>query len=317
MSYFHAVRGVGAGIGAMLGYYFVTLDLDDYSSTFLFLSVLGGCAVATASCAPETLVLSEKKMPIVRDESLTGEPSAEDAASAADGTRRCDKRRGGSCGAWGLIFGSRTILLLTSFVFCFVFGASSLTISQSFMTSEFEWSDDTVTLAGIAGGAFGFGSLLASGQIIPRLGALLSVVVASFLATAGILLMAVGSQIHHTVFMLGFFVLFASAFGVIAYVQYISARVDPNRMGALQGGIAAFALSAWIIGSNLSAVLNRDLPIPQRWSIFLGGGLVSAVGCVIALYLYSTRDWKQKRDARRAKAAAEQAEEKSREMHPL
>ena len=42
----------------------------------------------------------------------------------------------------------------------------------------------------------------------------------------------------------------------MAYLQFISARVDSTQMGAVQGALSASGLMAYILGSNLFTVLS-------------------------------------------------------------
>ena len=50
-----------------------------------------------------------------------------------------------------------------------------------------------------------------------------------------------------------------SFFGLVAYLQFISARVDPSRMGALQGALGACVLFGFILGNTLFTILSIRL----------------------------------------------------------
>ena len=80
---------------------------------------------------------------------------------------------------------SRTIFIFAIYLFLFTFGLSSLVILQSYMTTTFRLTSFQVFSVGLVFSVVGFTSLICSGCIIPKLGALLGIAVASTLATSG------------------------------------------------------------------------------------------------------------------------------------
>eukprot|EP00941_MAST-03F_sp_MAST-3F-sp1_P006198 g6198.t1 len=293
VGYSKGVAACGSAVGAMLGLYILTLYLTDYSTTCFALTIPCLLVIVLSCFAPETLPpeipAEEEISPLRRRESLMiRKEVGEDIPKFCSwkGCKyRCRKRDSGPLAEWTLVFGSRSMLLLAAFVFFFFLGASSLSIVQSFMTTQFGWTSTRVTLALMSSGFVGFFFLVFAGSIIPLLGALKSTVVAAYLATSGTALMSF-APISSVLFMLGLYLICASVFGAVAYIQFVGARVDPTRMGALQGCLAAFALTAYVVGSNIAAALNESLGKRHRYTIFLIGAAVSALGCVIITYMH-------------------------------
>ena len=75
----------------------------------------------------------------------------------------------------------------------------------------------------------------------------------------------------------------------MAYLQFISARVDSTQMGAVQGALSASGLMAYILGSNLFTVLSVGVLSETRWACYLIGAGVMAVGCGLVLILFRLR----------------------------
>ena len=80
-------------------------------------------------------------------------------------------------------------------------------------------------------------------------------------------------------FMIGMLTLCSSGFGGVAYLQFISARVDASQMGAIQGALSASGLMAYIIGSNLFTLLSVGLRNEVRWACYLIGAGLMALAC--------------------------------------
>ena len=76
-------------------------------------------------------------------------------------------------------------------------------------------------------------------------------------------------------------------FGLVAGLQFISARVDPSRMGALQGALTACALIGGVLGQfSFTALFVMD-EIPKN-IIFVIGSIVSGCGTLLVFYLRAT-----------------------------
>ena len=75
--------------------------------------------------------------------------------------------------------------------------------------------------------------------------------------------------------------------GLVAGLQFISARVDPSRMGALQGALTACALIGGVLGQFLFTALFVMDEIPKN-IVFVIGSIVSGCGTLLVFYLRAT-----------------------------
>jgi MFS family permease len=214
------------------------------------------------------------------------------AIGCTNQTKKCATypccRRGGFCSPMRLVLESGTLSLVAAFIFMFVLGGSCLTISQSFTVLQFGWTSTESTLAFMGGGGVGLISLFFAGCIIPKLGSLQAILVASMLATVGCSLMAM-APLSPILFMIGMLTLCSSSFGAVAYLQFISARVDVSQMGAIQGALSASGLMAYIIGSNLYTALSVGALSEARWACYLIGAGLMAVACGLVAILFRIR----------------------------
>ena len=78
-----------------------------------------------------------------------------------------------------------------------------------------------------------------------------------------------------------------SGFGLVAGLQFISARVDPSRMGALQGALTACALAGGVIGQFLFTAIFVFDGFPKN-VVFVVGSIVMGCGTLLIFYLRST-----------------------------
>jgi hypothetical protein len=78
-----------------------------------------------------------------------------------------------------------------------------------------------------------------------------------------------------------------SFFGLVAYLQFISARVDPSRMGALQGALGACVLFGYILGNTLFTILSIRLGEFDHL-VFGIGACIMACGSMLVAYLQCT-----------------------------
>ena len=89
-------------------------------------------------------------------------------------------------------------------------------------------------------------------------------------------------------FIVGLWVLGATSFGKVAYLQYLSSRVDASRMGALQGALGAVSALSSIVGSNLFTTLFvGPLGGHNSWSLFLIGAGILCMACALIVPLWS------------------------------
>lgn len=123
-----------------------------------------------------------------------------------------------------------------------------------------------------------------SSSIIKRFGAMNAMILAASTAASGMLLMAL-AWIGWPIFIAGVYLLASSAFGLVVYIQYIAARVDPGRMGAVQAGIASFVKLGFIGGTPFFTALNIALEKDKRWLSFFVGSIIAALSCCL---LYCT-----------------------------
>jgi MFS family permease len=241
-----------------------------------------GAAVAVELSSPSSLKSDEPKNEFQRPPTSSLRQQTSSANSCTNQTKKCATypccRRGGICSPMRLVLESGTLTLIASFIFVFVLGGSCLTISQSFTTVQFGWTSTESTLAFMGGGVVGLISLFFAGYVIPKLGSLRAIFAASVLATAGCSLMAM-APLSPALFMIGMLTLCSSGFGGVAYLQFISARVDASQMGAIQGALSASGLMAYIIGSNLFTLLSVGLLNEVRWACYLIGAGLMALAC--------------------------------------
>ena len=156
---------------------------------------------------------------------------------------------------------------------------------SAYTLSDLRWTQTEATLAFIGGGLIALISLLTSSCIVPRLGSLLAMVVSSGLATSGLAVMCL-SQLSAFFFVVGFAILCAGAFGIVAYLSFVSARVDPSRQGEMQGAIGACGLAGFVVGQFLFSQLFVHLPEGTKWIVFVLGVAVSGVACGLVLKLW-------------------------------
>ena len=142
-------------------------------------------------------------------------------------------------------------------------------------------------------------------NIIKYLGPLKALITAATLAAIGLGLMAT-APLGWFFFMIGLYVLMTSAFGSVAYIQFIAARVSPSSMGAIQGGLSIFAMLGFIIGSIVFTALNIALKKEHRWLCFLFGSCISGASCALVYFLLVYK--KEKQEERSIASQIEQEE---------
>eukprot|EP00944_MAST-04C_sp_MAST-4C-sp1_P004575 g4575.t1 len=302
---FQGIKAVGASVGAILGLYYTTRNLESYAALWFSFAVPLGINIILACFAPETLLKTKKRSSLREKENLTpiapvqqgesvllGNEDINDNVLPQSTKRRnildyCKGDEGSPCASWPLICGNSVIRRVAAFVFFFIAGASCIVITQVFMTTQFEWTSTETTLALMSSGVIALISLLLSGKIIKCFGSLKALSIAASLATVGLGLMSTG-PFGPLPFMLGLYVLMSSFFGAVAYIQFIAARVRPGSMGAIQGGLSTFASLGFIIGSVAFTALFTVLKEEQRWLCFLVGCFISAAGCVSIITIPGT-----------------------------
>ena len=252
-----------------------------WGDVFMLLLAPSGLTILFAWFAPETLPKPQNRrhMSLVEGSDFT--PSDEDAA-ALSSRRRCDGKLCSTC----RLLASPQIAIISVFVFLFVLGGSSLLVCKAFMTIQFGWTSTQSTALTLVGGVVALVSLLGAGWIVPRLGSLFSMLASAVLATVGLGLMCL-APFSWLLFLTGLICLCISAFGSVAFQQFISARVDPARMGALQAALSACAMVGVVLGSNFFTFLFVWLD-EERWAVFGAGAGIMAVACGLVLYLYVT-----------------------------
>ena len=296
--WFQGIKSCGTAIGVGFSGFFISLELHYYASTWTLLIVPALFVAFFSFLGPETLqpTVTRRRQSILKRESLTNPQdlivslSSLDGDTGSNGASKTDnqsKLYKCCCSPFRLCLGSRTITIVAAFIFLFTLGGSALVIVQAYMTIAFGLTATEVFAIGACAGIVAFISLTCAGCILPLLGALLGMGVAAGLATLGLTLMAISIFIH-AFFYIGMLVMASSLFGVVAYLQFISARFDPSQMGALQGALAASALLGFIIGSNLFTALSvlPDFPKPM---VFVIGACFMFVGTVMIFYLRCTR----------------------------
>ena len=320
---FQGIKAFGSAIGAGIGFYYTTKNLESYASIWFSLSFLIFINLILTCFSPETLSKTRRRSSLRDKENLTpiipiqqGENELlnhdnnnddDDDNNRNNETRhrninnrdrrtslqrRCTGREGSACAAWPLIWGNGTMRTIALFIFLFITGVSCIAITQVFMTTQFEWTSTVTTLAGMSSGVIGVISLSFAGRIIKYLGPLKALITAATLAAIGLGLMAT-APLGWFFFMIGLYVLMTSAFGSVAYIQFIAARVSPSSMGAIQGGLSIFAMLGFIIGSIVFTALNIALKKEHRWLCFLFGSCISGASCALVYFLLVYKKEKQ------------------------
>ena len=171
------------------------------------------------------------------------------------------------------------IRVITVFVFMFVIGASCLKIVQIFMVTEFDFGRVKSTVIFVSIAIPSIASLVAAKEIIRRIGAIRATTLAVGLAAIGASLMSM-APLGPLPFIVGLWVLGATSFGKVAYLQYLSSRVDASRMGALQGALGAVSALSSIVGNSLFTTLFvGPLGGHNSWSLFLIGAGILCMAC--------------------------------------
>ena len=229
---YQGVKAFGTGCGAAAGVVFLSMNLEYYGvvwSTMLIPCVL---CVVLAGCAPETLPRKTARITsaIVRRQSVTlpvprdgvmevkdddddddGDMTEELSSNGARTSSRfssmshCTKRKCKAviCSPFGLCINSRTIAIISLYVFLFTLGGSSLVIVQSFLTTTYAWNSIQVVLFGMFGGCIALISVVGAGWLIPKFGSSLRALkVASMLTTCGLgcMVLAKVSWVSHLSF---------------------------------------------------------------------------------------------------------------------
>jgi DHA1 family tetracycline resistance protein-like MFS transporter len=271
------VKAFGVALGSGVGFYFVTLNLENYTSMLLICVVPTVLAILCVIAAPETLL---------QNASIVGE----DLPSVSDENQRT--RCQTFCSPYRLLRGSWVLSLIALAVFLFVLGISCLSVCLAFMTLTFGWTSTQSTLALLVGLVCGLISLFCAGRIPLRIRPLRAIFVASTIATCGVAIMAL-APLSWFFFMLGLLLMSSSAFGIVAYLQWISAQVDPGQMGALQGALGACAMTGQVLGSNVFLYLFVWLG-ERRWICFLIGAADMSLACGLLAYLSYAMDRREK-----------------------
>jgi MFS family permease len=295
-----AVLLVGSAIGGAIGLSYITLNIENYAPLFFCLCIPQAVNLMLTFVVPETLPKAIRRSSLRKQENLTpvqqgtgsllddGEEGEFGAAQGATGGALIQTQPGSVCATWPLVLGNPTIRIICLFVFFFALGGSCVIIAQVFMTTQFGWTATGATVAFMPGSLLILTSFLCADRIIKRFGALKSMVLASCLATLGMFIMSLAS-IGWPVFVAGLYILLSSVFGTVAYVQYIAARVDPGRMGAVQAGIAAFLKLGLIVGAPTFTAMNLALKKEDQWLSFFVGSIIAGLSCCL-LYCHLGRD---------------------------
>ena len=276
------------------------------------LSVLALVMVFLSVASPEALAASSTQL---RESLISEGSSASDSAAAADDRNTASNFPVGSdstpsktrhedaqsrscahkfCGLERGMFSHIRLIardpVLTKiawFAVFFAFAGACLSTVSAYTVSDLMWTQTEATLAFIAGGLIGLVSLSTSSCIVPRLGSLLSMVASSGLATSGLVIMCL-SPISAFFFVVGFALLCTGAFGIVAYLSFVSERVDPRRQGEMQGAIGACGLAGFAIGQLMFSQLFLNLPEGTKWVVFVIGAAISAASFGLVFKLWSS-----------------------------
>ena len=234
-----AVEILGTTIGGGIGFYYTTLNIENYASLFLCLCIPQALNIILSCFVPESLPKTIRRTSLRKEETLTPVPQGAgslledevDSEVVRDAKPPLlQSQQGSICATWPLVMGNPIIRSICFFVFLFSLGGSCVVITQVFMTTQFGWSSTTVTLAIMPSALIILVSFTFSGLIIKYFGAMKSMILAASIAAVGMFLMAL-AWAGWLIFIAGVYTLLSSAFGMVAYVQYIAARVDQGVWG--------------------------------------------------------------------------------------
>lgn len=320
MGILQGVKALGTVAGTIVGVLLISHNYADYADKFIALSVLGFVMVILSVYAPETLV----KSPTQLNENLISHDSTHEKNSDAHGlshgtlnsspmsmskaegdnghpsntilsaaSTKISKFCGLSRGPFAhidLILEDRVLRSIALYAIFFAFGGACLSTISAYTVSDLNWTQTESTFALVGGGCIGLISLCASSCIVPRFGSLLSMVLSSAIATTGLLVMCL-SPLSSYFFVAGFAFLCSGSFGIVAYLSFVSMRVDPDRQGEMQGAIGACGLVGFVIGQFMFSQLFVYLENGTKWIVLLIGAFISSIACLLVLRIWKSNKW--------------------------
>jgi MFS family permease len=283
------IKTFGGLIGAALGIMIISWNVSDYSSIFVSLVVPGLAMALLASCSPETTAHHLSVAIKVDDAPFGGDEDSGDDDGHTSSRYNSNKSACSSiddfCSPFRLIMQTRALSTIALFSFLFALGAASLTIASAFTITVFHWTQTQASLVIVYPAIIGVISFVLSAWIVPKCGALLSVVLASSLGTLGLISMTLSTVLSSFFFVVGLGFLAAGAFGLVGYLAFISNRIDPARIGELQGTLGSCALFGFALGNVFYSGLFYFVD-GQEWLIFGVGTIFSGLALMLIVHYY-------------------------------
>ena len=135
-------------------------------------------------------------------------------------------------------------------------------------------------------------SVGSSGFVLARVGAISGLCFAGFISVAGLVLMSL-SNVSIIIFFAGLLLFSTLAFSQVAYVQFVSARVDPSIVGGVQASLNSIFKLGTLVGKPLFLFLFAWPSLPNPYLFLVGAGMGIPTTAVI-MYLKCTMPTKKK-----------------------
>jgi MFS family permease len=313
IGFLQGIKTFGGLIGAAFGILIISWNLSDYYSTFVSLVVPGLLMTLLTVFSPEThsndhLHIEIDNAPLddggddnyengsiqnMRSDNLNGGGSIGNGSDSGattittrnNGTKSACKSLNDLLSPFYLIMKTRALTTIAIFSFLFSLGASSLSIISAFTITVFHWTQMEASLIIVYPAIVGVISFLSSAWIVPKCGSLLSVVISSVLGTIGLICMTLSAALLPLFFIIGLGFLASGAFGLVGYLSFISARIDPSKQGELQGTLGACALAGFALGNVGYSGLFYFLE-DHKWIVFLIGTIFSFCSLILIGHYY-------------------------------
>ena len=193
-----------------------------------------------------------------------------------------------------LIFLSENRQIAYVAVFLFLIGVqlASMEDIQAFMSLDLCLSPREISIITPLQGVIALISIGCAGPLLSKIGALNGMVYAGFISIAGLLLMSF-ANVSQVFFFAGLLTFSTLAFSQVAYIQFVSARVDPSVIGGVQASLGSIFAMGMLVGKPIFLILFALPSLPNHF-LFLIGASIGVFTTSVIVYLKCTMPTKEK-----------------------
>ena len=188
---------------------------------------------------------------------------------------------------------NRPIAYVAAFLFLLGIQLASMEDITAFMSLDLCLSPSTITIISPIKTAVLAVSVGGAGFVLARVGALSGLCFAGFVSMAGLLFMSF-ANVSIIFFFVGLLLFSTLGFSQVAYLQFISARVDPSVVAGVQASLGSIFALGMVVGKPLFLFLFAWPSLPNHYLFLIGAGLGIPATAVIMYLKWTMSSTKKK-----------------------